>query len=327
MKPSRRAVFGLASGGLLWLAAPRLVNAQAWSGRAVRIVVGLAPGGGMDAVAQILAGRLSEVWGQQVIVENRSGAGGNLAYEAVAHAVPDGTTLLVAARAPALNRFLYAKLSYDPDADFAPVTLIGQFPYLLVVPASSPAKSLQEFIAKAKANPGKMTFASPGVGGAPHLAGELLNRMAGISMTHIPYRGVAAGALGDLLAGRVDAMFNALASLLPPVTAGQVRALGVTSAQRFATIPDIPTFIKSGVPGFDVSSGYGLYAPGATPQDVVGKIHAAVVAALAEPAVKAKFEPLGTALIGSTSDALAARDRADAARWGPLIRDLNISGG
>jgi tripartite-type tricarboxylate transporter receptor subunit TctC len=172
-----------------------------------------------------------------------------------------------------------------------------------------------------------MTFASPGVGGAPHLAGELLNRMAGISMTHIPYRGVAAGALGDLLAGRVDAMFNALASLLPPVTAGQVRALGVTSAQRFATIPDIPTFIESGVPGFDVSSGYGLYAPGATPQDVVGKIHAAVVAALAEPAVKAKFEPLGTALIGSTSDALAARDRADAARWGPLIRDLKISGG
>jgi tripartite-type tricarboxylate transporter receptor subunit TctC len=327
MKPSRRAVFGFASGGLLWLAAPRLVNAQAWSGRAVRIVVGLAPGGGMDAVARILAGRLSEVWGHQVIVENRSGAGGNLAYEAVAHAVPDGTTLLVAARAPALNRFLYAKLSYDPDADFAPVTLIGQFPYLLVVPASSPEKSLQEFIARAKANPGKMTFASPGVGGAPHLAGELLNRMVGISMTHIPYRGVAAGALGDLLAGRVDAMFNALASLLPPVTAGQVRALGVTSAQRFTTIPDIPTFIESGVPGFDVSSGYGLYAPVATPQDVVGKINGAVVAALAEPAVKAKFEPLGTALVGSTSDALAARDRADAARWGPLIKELKIAGG
>lgn len=207
-------------------------EAQDWPHRVVRVVVGLPAGGGADAVARILANRLSEMWHQQVIVENRSGASGTLAYDAVAHAAPDGYTILLAARAPQLNQLLFSSINHNA-ADFAPVTLIGKFPYLLVVPASSPVKSLQEFISLARANPGKLTFASTGIGTLPHLAGELLKRAVGIEMTHVPYRGVAAGAMNDLVAGRVDAMFNALASLLQPVRTGQVRALAVgDSAHR-----------------------------------------------------------------------------------------------
>jgi tripartite-type tricarboxylate transporter receptor subunit TctC len=326
MKLPRRTFLHLAAGAAALTAVPRIARAQTWPDRIVRIVVGLPAGGGSDTVARILANRLSEIWGQQVIVENKSGAGGNLAFEAVAHAAPDGSTILLATRAPALNRFLYSKLNYNPESDLAPVTLIGRFPYRLVVPNSSPAKSLQEFVAHAKAHPGRITFASPGVGGGPHLSGELLKRMAGIEMTHVPYRGVAAGALSDLMADRVDAMFNALASLLPPVRLGQVRGLAVTTAERFASVPEIPTFAESGLPGFDTAAWYGLFVPAKTPPEIVKKINADTVAMLAEPAVKAKFVPLGTAVIGSAQDELAATAKADVERLGPIIKALNIAG-
>jgi tripartite-type tricarboxylate transporter receptor subunit TctC len=326
MEPPRRAFLHLAAGAAALTAVPRIARTQTWPDRIVRIVVGLPAGGGSDTVARILANRLSEIWRQQVIVENKSGAGGNLAFEAVAHSAPDGSTILLATRAPALNRFLYSKLTYNPESDLAPVTLIGRFPYLLVVPNSSPAKSLQEFVAHAKTHPGRLTFASPGVGGGPHLAGELLKRMAGIEMTHVPYRGVAAGALSDLMADRVDAMFNALASLLPPVRAGQVRGLAVTTAERFASVPEIPTFAESGLPGFDTSAWYGLFVPAKTPPEVVKKISADTAAMLAEPAVRAKFEPLGTAVIGSAQDELAATAKTDVERLGPIIKALKIAG-
>jgi tripartite-type tricarboxylate transporter receptor subunit TctC len=326
MKYPRRTFLQLAASAAALTALPRRARSQAWPDRIVRIVVGLPAGGGSDTVARILANRLSEVWGQQVIVENKSGAGGNLAFEAVAHAAPDGNTILLATRAPALNRFLYSRLTYDPDADLAPVTLVGRFPYLLVVPNSSPAKTLQGFISHAKANPGKLTFATSGVGGGPHLAAELLKRMAGIEMTHVPYRGVAAGALSDLMADRVDAMFNALASLLPPVRAGQVRGLAVTTAARFESVPDIPTFAESGVPGFDAAAWYGLFVPAKTPPEIVGKINSDTVALLAQAAVKEKFVPLGTAVVGSTQGELAATAKADVERLGPIIKALNLAG-
>jgi tripartite-type tricarboxylate transporter receptor subunit TctC len=325
MEPPRRRFLQLAASAVVIPAAAPLAEAQGWPNRVVRVVVGLPAGGGADAVARILANRLSEIWGQQVIVENRSGAGGTLAYDAVAHAPADGYTILLATRAPELNQLLFSSISHGA-ADFAPVTVIGKFPYLLVVPASLPVKSLPEFISHAAANPGKVTFASTGVGTLPHLAGELLKRTAGIEMTHVPYRGVAAGAMNDLIAGRIDAMFNALASLLPPVRAGQVRALAVTTAERFPTVHELPTFAECGVRSFDVAAWYALYVPARTAPEIIKKINADTVTALMEPAVRAKFEPLGTALIGSTPDQLADTARADVERFGPIIKALNISG-
>jgi tripartite-type tricarboxylate transporter receptor subunit TctC len=205
--------------------------------------------------------------------------------------------------------------------------LIGKIAFLLAVPNASPAKSLREFVSHAKANPGRISFASPGVGTGPHLAGELLKNMAGIDMIHVPYRGVAAGALQDLMAGRIDAMFNAVTSLISPVRAGQVRGLAVTTAERFALVPELPTISESGVPGFDMSSWYGLFTTAKTPTEVVKKIHADSVAVLAEPAVRAKFVSLGTVLVGSTPEELAATAQADVQRLAPIIKALNLAGG
>src|SRR5262249_53274194 len=206
-----------------------------------------------DSAGRIVGSRLSEIWGQQVIIENKPGAGSTIAIDSLAHAAPDGYTLLISAGSPANYGFLYT-LGFDPVTDVAPLSLIGRFPNVMVVPNSSPWKSLKEFIAYAKANPGKINWASPGIGTSPHLAGELFKRMAGIEITHVPYRGVAAGAMSDILAGRLDAMFNTTGSLLQAVRAGQVRGLAVTSAERFPTALDIPTIAESGVPGYDVES-------------------------------------------------------------------------
>ncbi|MGZ9273037.1 MAG: Bug family tripartite tricarboxylate transporter substrate binding protein, partial [Candidatus Binatia bacterium] len=205
-----------------------------------------------------------------------TGRGGTIALDAAAHAAADGYTLLITAGGPATYGFLFS-LGFDPVADLAPLSVVGRFPNMMVVPNSSPWKSLNEFIAYAKSNPGKINWASPGVGTSPHLAGELFKRMAGIEMTHVPYRGVAAGAMSDLLAGRLDAMFNTTGSLLQAVRASQVRGLGVTSGERFATAPEIPTIAESGVPGYDVESFYGLWAPARTPREIVERMNADIV--------------------------------------------------
>jgi len=289
------------------------------------LLVGFPPGGGADAAARIVGNRLSEMWGQPVVIENKGGAGGNIAMDAAAHASPDGYTILLAVTAPAVYRFLLGSLSYDPEADLAPVSLIGSYPHVLVVPNSSPFKSVRDYVAAAKANPGKVTFASPGAGSSPHLAGELFKQKAGIDITHVPYRGVAAGGMTDLLAGRVDAMFNTTGSLLAAVKAGQVRGLGVTSAQRFPLAPELPAIAET-VPVYEVVSWYGLYAPAKTPASIVQKMNADVVAMLNEAAVKARFEPLGIAVAGSTPAALAARAQADTELWGPVIKAANIRG-
>ena len=303
----------------------RPARAQGWPTRIARLVVPFPPGGGMDSAARVLANRLSEIWGKQVVIENKGGAGTNLGTEYAARSEPDGYTMLLGSLQLAVNRHLFPALSYDSITDFAPVTQVCQFPNLLVVPNASPAKSVGEFIAYAKANGGKITFASSGIGASGHLCGELFKRMAGFEMTHVPYRGVGAGALSDLIAGRVDMMFNTTSSLLPTVRGGQLRGLAVTSAQRFPIAPEFPTVAEAGLPGFDVSSWYGLFVPVRTPPEIVTKINADAIAALADATVKARFETLGLAVVGSTPDQLAAKLRSETDMWGPVIKAAGIT--
>jgi tripartite-type tricarboxylate transporter receptor subunit TctC len=258
-------------------------------------------------------------------VENRGGACGRIALDALAHAPADGYTMLFAPGAPAISGLLYAGLSYDPVADFAPVSLVGTYPSLLVVPNSSPFAKLEDFIAYAKANPGKISWASPGIGSVPHLAGELFKRTAGIDITHVPYRGVAAGAMTDLLAGRLDAMFNTTGSLLQPVKSNQVRALAVTSAERFALAPEIPAAAEV-VPGYEAVSWYALYVPTHTPPEIVKKMNSDCVAMLNDPTVKQRYEPLGIVAAGSSPEQLAAMNVSDVTHWAPIIKAANIKG-
>jgi tripartite-type tricarboxylate transporter receptor subunit TctC len=322
---TRRHLVGLAAASALApTISPRIARAQqAWPNRVVKLVAPFPPGGGTDVVARILTNRLSEVWGQQVIVENKPGAGGNFGAEQVARSDPDGYTILIAALQMAVNRFLFRSLSYDSITDFAPVIMICQFPNLLVVPNSSPVKSVRELIAHGKANNGKLTFASSGVGTSPHLSGELFKRMAGFEMTHVPYRGVAP-ALSDVIPGRVDMMFNTAAGVLQQVRAGQVRGLAVSTMKRFPTAPEFPTVAESGLPGFDVTSWYALFAPIKTPADIVKKIHADTAAILAEPAIKTRLEQVGVEVVASTSAELGARLKTETAQWGPIIKAAGI---
>jgi tripartite-type tricarboxylate transporter receptor subunit TctC len=324
-RPHRRQFLHLAAGAAALPAVSRIARAQPWPTRVVRLINGFPAGGGNDAAARIIASRLSEIWGQQVIVENKPGAAGNIAFETAARASPDGYTMMFGYPGMAINQFLYPSVNYDPIADFAPVTLIGTYGNLLVVPNSSPARSLPEFIARAKASPG-ITFGSPGIGTTPHLAGELFKRRAGIELTHVPYRGVAAGGMSDLIAGRIDSMFNTTGSLLQPARVGQVRGLAVTSAERPATASEFPTFAESGLPGFDVAGWYALFVPAKTPSEVIGKISTDTTALLREPATKARFDTLGVTIVASSPAELAANLRAEIELWGPIIKAANIKG-
>ena len=244
--------------------------AQAWPNRFVRLVVPYPAGGGADAIARIVSGRLSEIWGQQVVIENRGGAGGNIASDAVARSAPDGYTLYLAGEFQATNIYAYPKLSYDPVADFLPVSLVVQYPVAIAVPNSSPGRTIGEFIAHAKANKGKVTMASPGYGTGPHLAGEMFKRAAGIDLTHVPYRG-AAPALQDLIPGRVDLLVNNIAPIVPLMQQGQARVLAVTTAKRTPAAPEVPTLAESGLSGFDVSGWYAFFVPAKTRPRSCGK--------------------------------------------------------
>jgi tripartite-type tricarboxylate transporter receptor subunit TctC len=326
VKSGRRRFVRLAAGTVALPALSRIARAQVWPSRVVRLLVGFPPGGGADAACRLIANRLSEIWKQSVVVENRSGAGGNIALDAAAHAPPDGYTLVLATVAPPIYSFLFGSLGYDPVADLAPVSMIGIYPNILVVSNSSLITSAREYVAYAKANPGKLSFASPGVGTTGHLSGELFKRLAGIEITHVPYRGVAAGAMTDLITGRVDSMFNTTGSLLPSVHAGQVRGLGVSSEHPFETAPELPP-LADAAPGYEALWWYGIYVPAKTPDPIVRKINEDIVAMLVEPEIKKRFEPLGVAPASSTPKQLAARAQADAELWGPVIKAENIRGG
>ena len=296
---------------------------EAWPSRHVRLIVPFPPGGGTDAVGRILSTRLAEMWGQQIIIENRGGAGSNVGSEAGARAAPDGYTMLFAAFPFATNRFIYRTIPYDPIADFTPITLIGTFPNIMVVPNTSPAKSVAEFIAYAKANRGDITFGSSGIGTSPHLNGELFMRMAGIEMTHIPYRG-AGPAITDLIPGRLTMMFNTSGSLMPHVQSGRLRALAVSSGKRFSAVPELPTVAESGVPGFDVSSWYGLLVPSKTPPAIVRKMNADAVSAMREPEIRKRLEGLGLEVAASTPEEFGAFIKAEMTKWEPVIKAANI---
>ncbi len=326
MKLPRREFLRLGAAALATPALPRMASAQAWPTRVVRMIVGFPPGGGADAAARIAAARLSEIWGQQVIVENKGGAGGNIAHDAAAHAPPDGYTILFSPSSLPIMPLLYTSLNYDPIADFVPISTLGKYPNLIVVSKDSSMKSLKEFIDNAKANPGKVTFATPGIGTTPHFTAELLKKMAGIDITHVPYRGVAAGAMSDLLTNRIDSMLNTTGSLLQAVRSGQVRGLAQSTAERSPLAPELPTFAQAGVPGFNVSSSYGLFAPAKTPPDIVKKMHDDTAKMLTEPETKKKYEVLGIEAASATADQMAALMKSEIALWTPIIKAANIKG-
>src|SRR5215472_5817859 len=318
----RRRLAALAATFALAPAVSRPTSAQAWPTRPVRVVVPYEPGGSTDTVARITADRLSRIWGQQVVIENKPGAGTNIGAAAVASSDPDGYTMFIGTSSLATSRLLCRSLPYA-ISDLAPVTLVCTFPLLMVVPNSSPAKSVADFVAFAKEKKGKVTFASPGVGTTPHLAGELFKQMSGIEMTHVPYRGDAP-ALADTMAGRVDLQIGGSA-MLEQIRSGQVRGLAVTTAKRSQLAPELPSVAEAGVPDFDVTGWFAFFVPAGTSRAIIDKIHIDTTTALRDPAVKTNFNNIGMVAVGSTPEKLAALLTAETEKWRPVIKQAHIS--
>jgi tripartite-type tricarboxylate transporter receptor subunit TctC len=321
MKIPRRQFLQLAAGAAAMPALSRVAAAQPWPARNVRVVVPFAPGPGIDAIARIIANRLSELLKTQVIIENKAGSGGNIGSETVARSAPDGYTLLFHGPGLAVSRHLYERLSYDAVRDLAPVALTTMFPNVIIVPNSSPIRSVAEFIKLSRAR-GPLTFASTGVGTTQHLSGELLKSMAAINLTHVPYRG-APPAVTDVIAGRVDSAFMTSTSVSEVIKSGQVKGLAVTSAKRFPLLADLPS-VSETVPGYDVSSWFALFAPAQTPTEVVRKIHSDTLSALADASVKQRLEQVGAVVTPSSPQQLAALLASEIDKWGKVIREANI---
>jgi tripartite-type tricarboxylate transporter receptor subunit TctC len=308
------------AGLLAVVAATTLATAANYPDRPVTVVVGFPPGGASDILARILTDKLSKLLGQPVIVDNRPGAGGNVAGELVAHAAPDGYTLLIGNNAIlATNASLYSNIGFDAVKDFAPISLIGTQANVLVVNPNVPAHSLAELIALAKANPGKLNFASSGYGLAAHLAGELFKAQAHIDIVHVPYKG-SAPALEDVIAGQDQMMFATTSGVMGFLKNGQVRALAVTTLKRTAILPDVPTMDEAGLPGFEATTWHGLVAPAGTPPAIIDTLHGALVAALADPDVKTKLAALGVDIGPDSPDAFAAYIKAEIPKWAAIIK-------
>jgi len=291
--------------------------------RPIRIIVPFSPGGGTDTIARTLGAAMSQELGQTVIVENKPGAGTVIGTDTVAKSAPDGTTILIATFAHAVNPSLRSKMPFDTDKAFDPVVLIGRSPNILVVPASSPYKSIKELVAAAKAEPGKLTFASQGVGTSAHLAGELFNNLAGINMTHVPYKG-AGPALNDLLGGQVNMMFATATAAAPLIESGKVRALGVTTPERSPVRPEVPSIAEAGVPGYAAESWYGFFVPAGTPADVVNKLNAATAKAAKSDAFRKRVEGEGLVITAGTPKELADYVSAEQKRWAALVKAAKI---
>jgi tripartite-type tricarboxylate transporter receptor subunit TctC len=288
--------------------------------RPVTIVVAFTPGGPSDLLARILGKRLEQSLKAPFVIENRPGAGGNVGAELVAHAAPDGYTLLNGNNSIlATNAALYKKINFDPQADFAPVSLIGSQANILVVNPSFPAHSVAELIALARANPGKYNFASSGYGAAAHLAGELFKTTAKVDLVHVPYKG-AAPALQDVIAGHVDMMFATAASVIGHIRNGAVRPLAVTTRERIAVMPDLPTLDELGLKGFEATTWHGLVAPAKTSQDILATLNRATVEALHDPGVRAQLGNLGVDIVGSTPEEFAAYIKAEIPKWTAIVK-------
>ena len=300
-----------------------LAFGQGFPSKPLRLIVPAAAGGTVDILARAVSTPLSESLGQPVLVENRPGAGTNIGMEAVVRAEPDGHTILVGGVPVATNRVMYPKLAFDPASDLAPVTLLVISGNVLVVHPSLPVHSVKELIAYAKERPGQLNFGSPATGSTPHLAGELFNHLAGVRLVHVPYKG-AAPALNDLIGGRLQLSFDNIPPALPHVRAGRLRALAVTSGQRQADLPELPTIAEAGLPGFEVSAWFGFLVPAATPSDAVKRLESETAKVLAIPAVRERLTQLGFKVDGRGAAAYRAYIRAEADRWSPVIRSLGI---
>jgi len=295
--------------------------AQDYPRRPVRLIVPFPPGGGNDIVARAVGQELGKSLGQQFVVDNRAGAGGAIGAELAARAPADGYTLFLGGvGSHVVNPSLHAKLSYDPIRDFAPVTLIASAPSVLVINPSLQATSVAEFTALAKANPGKLNYASNGNGSSAQLAAALYESMAGVRMVHVPYKGVAP-ALVDLMSGEVQLMFGTLVAILPHIKAGRLRALAVTGRNRSAPLPEVPTLAESGLPGYEAGSWYGILAPAGTPSAIVTRLNAEINAAIRQPEVRERLAAEGAEVIGGTPEEFAVHIRSELARMKKLVRE------
>ena len=325
MKLPRRKFLRLAAGAAALPAVSHFVWAQTYPTRPVRLVVGFPPGGGTDITARLIGQWLSERLGQQLVIENRPGAGSNIATEGVARAAADGYTLLLVSAAHAINATLYDRLNYNFLRDIAPVAGVIRVPNLMEVNPSLPPKSVPEFIAYAKANPGKVNYASGGNGTAQHLAGELFKIMTGVDMVHVPYRGDAP-ALTDLIGGQVQVMFGNMPSSIEHIRAGKLRPLAVTTAARSEALPDLPP-VGDFVPGYEASTWQGLGAPGNTPAEIVDKLNKEINAALSDPKIKARLADLGGTVLGGSPADFGRLIADETEKWGKVIRAANIKPG
>ncbi|MCA3417153.1 MAG: tripartite tricarboxylate transporter substrate binding protein [Roseomonas sp.] len=318
MKITRRAAI---AGALLPFAAR--AQAPEWPSRPVRFIVPYPPGGPTDIMGRIVAQAVQGPLGQPFVVENRAGANGLIGSEQAARAAPDGSTFLVNASAHVIVPHLTPNMPIDVLADFAPVTNIAAVPLWLVVNPALPVRSVAEFIAYARANPGRIAYASSSQGGAPHLAGELFKLMTGTDLVHVPYRG--SGPAGqDLIAGTVQAMFDSVPASAGAVRDGRLRALGVTTKSRIAPFPDLPTIAEAGVPGYEISTWYGIWAPARTPPAITARLQQAVASAARSPETRARFDALGAEPVADSPEDYARFVRAEFDRWGKLVRDARI---
>ncbi|HYL89988.1 MAG TPA: tripartite tricarboxylate transporter substrate binding protein [Burkholderiales bacterium] len=309
---------------LLAMLIPQAVTAQSWPNRPVRFLVPFAAGAGInDIMARLVGQHLGAGLGQPVVIENRAGAGGIAGTEAAAKAAPDGYTFLMTNVSLITSAYLYSHLSYDPQKDLVPVTLVATSPLLLVVNPAVPARSVQEFVAYAKANPGKLNFGSGGVGSTPHLSAELFKSAAGFDAVHVPYKG-GAPALNDLIGGQISFMIENMPGTMPFVKQGKLRALAITSPQRSPLEPSLPTMAESGVPGYEVVGWQGLFAVAGTPHEIVARLQAEVAKVLRMPEVRERLAGLGADGVGSTPEQFAAFVREENARWSKVIREKGI---
>jgi tripartite-type tricarboxylate transporter receptor subunit TctC len=313
------AIAWVLAGGVSF--APQPACAQAYPTKPIRLVVPFPPGGSLDVVARAIGQKLTEAWGQPVVIDNRPGAGGNIGADLVAKSAPDGYTILEGALSThAVNVSLYSKMPYDPVRDFAPITLVAITPNVLVLNPSFPANSVPELIAYAKAHPGGLSFGSGSNGSAGHLAGELFKTETGVDMVHIPYKG-GAPALQALLAGDTQLMFDNLANSTPQLKAGRLKALAVTTARRSALAPELPTLAEMGLPGFDIYTWWGFMAPAGTPNEIIAKWNAEVTRILATPEMKAVFAQQGAEPAPTTPEQFAALIRSEIPKYAKIVKD------
>ena len=306
---------------LLAIMAP--AAAQTWPSRPVKLIVPFPAGGSADTLSRLISQELQDRLGQPFVVENRTGAGGNIGTDAVAKAAPDGTTLLLTPSSLAIAPALYPKLTWDPVKDFEPITLIGSIPMVVVVHPAFPAKSMMELVAQAKARPGQINYASGGNGTTNHLAVELFKAQTGIDMVHVAYRGNPL-AMIDVIGGHVPVFFDFVLTGAPHVRVGAVRALATTGAQRSSILPDLPTVIEAGIPGFEASTWFGVYAPAGTPKDMVARMSDEIAAVLASPNVKKRLAELGVEPLPGGPAALGELTKSDLAKWGPVIQKAGL---